>query len=295
MLFLLVIFLSRNNITFKNIFTSQESKQQSGLTSSNLPIQDLVNLDTDLDGISDWVEKLYGLDPTKKETTPGIPDNTAIDKLKKEQGVSTIVNGGNSGTQQTEKLTETEKFSRELLATMVTISQNGTLDASTIDSLASSLAEKIKNPAVRKVFLASDIKIINDDSPQAIKKYFDAMDSTQRKYPIKESVISILQKFVIDENNVDSSVLVRLDPGISQTQKIIDGILKISVPKSLLSLHLDLLNAGEMTLENISDMRLFDSDPIIAMGAINKYQENVDSFGSALRALANAIDQKLNN
>lgn len=293
MLFLVVLFLLKTTSIFEKKETSQESEPKSGLTYNNLPIQDLVNLDTDSDGITDWVEKLYGLDPTKKETTPGILDSVVIDTLKIEQGVSDEINGTDG--LKTEKLTETEKFSRELLATMVSLSQNGNMDPTTIDSIASSLAEKIQNPIVRKVFSASDIKIINDDSKQAIKKYFDEMNNIQRKYPIKESVASILQKFIIDENNVDSSVLVRLDPGISQTQKIIDEILKINVPQSLLSLHLDLLNAGERSLENISDMKFFDNDPIIAMGGMSKYQENVDSFASALNALIYVINQKLNN
>ena len=48
----------------------------------------MINKDTDGDGILDWQENLYGLDPTKKETTPGTPDSTAISKLKALQGDS---------------------------------------------------------------------------------------------------------------------------------------------------------------------------------------------------------------
>ena len=291
-LFLIVLFILKTTPLLKNKETYQSANQENGLTYSNLTIEDSVNKDTDGDGILDWQEGLYGLDPRKKETTPGIPDNVVINKLfAKGEPVSSkkeIESGA-------ENLTQTEKFSRELFATIAATSQNGTMDQAAIEQLSNSLAEKIKNPVIRKVFLTSDVKIIKDDSIQAVKNYFNTMNDVQAKYPIKESVISVLQKFIIDENNVDSSVLVRLDGAISQTQNIINGILKVDVPQSLVSLHLDLLNAGERLLENVSDIQLFDSDPIVAMGGMSKYEENWNLFNSALNALANAINKKLNS
>lgn len=296
MLFLVGLFLLKTTSIFKNKETYQAVNQENGLTySSSTTLQDLVNKDTDGDGIMDWQESLYGLDPAKKETTPGIPDSVAINKLKTEQGGDGAIINGNEGSQGPEKLTETEKFSRELLSTMTTLNQTGTMDQATIDSLGASLAEKIENPVIRKVFLTSDIKIIEDDSAQAVKNYFNTMNSIQAKYPVKESVSDVLQKFIIDDNNVDPSVLVRLDPAIKQTQNIINGILKVNVPQSLAPLHLDLLNAGERAMENVSDLKFFESDPIIAMGAMSKYEENMNLFQSAFIALANAISKKLNN
>lgn len=293
-MFLLALFLLKTTSILKNNETYQSINTENGLIYNNTTIEDLVNKDRDGDGIMDWEESLYGLDPTKKQTTPGISDENAIDKLKAEQGES-LLKTTNEDTSAVEKLTETEKFSRELFATVAATSQNGVIDQATIETISASLAEKIKNPIVRKVFLISDIKIGKDDSIQAVNNYFNTMNSVQAKYPVKESVLSILEKFIIDENHVDTSVLVRLDGAINQTQNIINGILKISVPLSLVPLHLDLLNAGERTMENVIDMKLFDIDPIVAMGAMSKYGENLGSFQSALIALANAINKKLNN
>ena len=58
-------------------------------------------------------------------------------------------------------------------------------------------------------------------------------------------------------------------------------------------LHLNFLNSGQGLLENISDMQFFDTDPVIAMGAMSKYEENLNSFQTALVSLINTIDQKL--
>jgi len=292
-LFLVVLFLIRNTAIFKNTVNFVKGNQENGLTYGNITIEDLVSKDSDSDGIVDWQEPLYGLDPTKKETTPGIPDSTAISKLQAEQGES--VGGINKSISSTEpeKLTKTEQFSRELFATVAAGSQSGAMDQTMVNALGASLATKIENPVVRKVFTLSDIKITNDDSSLAIINYLKTMNTIANKYPIKEDVLSILQKFVADENNLDMSALAKLDLVIKPIQSAMEEGLKINVPQSLAQLHLDCLNGLERVIENLNDIRLFDTDPIVTMGAINQVYPNAISLGSAVTKLQNVITQKL--
>lgn len=294
-LFVVALFIFKTTSLFENKETYQSVDQETGLMYSDVTLKDLVNQDTDGDGILDWEEGLYGLDPTKKETNPGTSDGVTINKLKGTQAESgEEVEETTPNNPQTENLTETDKFSRDLFATIASLNQNGVLDQTAIDTLSDSLVEKIRNPIVRKVFSVSDIKIIKDDSTQAVANYFNRMNGIQAKYPVEESVLDVLQKFIVDEENVDPSALAGLDSTIGQTEKIISDILKEQVPESLVALHLDLLNAGQRLLENVSDMKLFDTDPIMAMGAMSKYEENMNLFQSALVTLANAISKKLN-
>ncbi len=259
----------------------------------NATIEDSVNKDSNGNGIPDWEESLYGLDPTKKETTPGIPNSTVISKLQAgEEGNTGKINGDITSTEP-EKLTKTEQFSRELFATVAAESQTGTMDQTTVDALGASLAEKIGTPVVRKVFTTSDLKIINDDSTSTIISYLNAMNKIQNKYPMKEDLMSVLQKAVADENNVDLSALAKLDLVINPMQSGIEEGLKLNVPQSLTQLHLDCLNGLERVLENLNDIKLFDTDPIVAMGAINQLDKNITSLESAVTKLQNAIIPKL--
>ena len=295
MVFLVVIFLLKTSSLFKNKETYKSTSPENSLAYDNLTVSDLVNKDTDGDGILDWEEGLYGLDSTKKETTPGIPDSSVINKLKKDQLGSVDATTTNGGKGDTENLTQTEKFSRELFATVAAASQNGTMDQATVDTLSAGLAEKIKNPAVRKVFLISDIKEISDDRPQAFSDYNNDLDNIYTKYSMNNNVLDILQKFVADGENVDVNALLELDPIIQQLDKIVDALAKMSVPQSISELHLNLLNAFERIVENIKDMRLFSTDAILSIGAINKYEENADALVSAMNALNTEVKQKSNN
>lgn len=301
-LFLVILFLFKKTSLFQSTETfKQETAPNNGLTVDNtdLTIEDLVDKDTDGDGIPDWQESLYGLDPTKKETTPGTPDSSALSKLRTTQentGKTTIQGGGNASATNTETLTQTEKFSRELFAIVVASSQNGAMDQATIDALSASLAEKMQNPNPRKIYTISDIKIINDDNFKAFMNYINASDSIHKKSPtIKYTAFDVLQEFSKDENNPDTSVLVKLDPIITQTNAIKDAMIKTNVPKSLSTLHLNVINSLERLSENLNDIKLFDTDPVVSLGGISQYSQNTNTLLSDIANLQNIIQQKLNN
>lgn len=287
---------SLSNSLSKNKETYQRAGQENanGLSYGDLSLQDLVNKDTDGDGILDWQENLYGLDPTKKETTPGISDSVAITKLRTEQGNNIKITDTDKNSQNIANLSQTDKFSRELFATIATASQNGTMDQAAIDKLGASLADQIKNSPPRKIFSISEIKVINDNSIQALNTYNNAMDKIYKKYPgVNYTILDVLQKFMIDENNVDTSVLVKLNPIIEQINNIIGAMIKTSVPESISVLHLNFINAEERLMENLSDIQLYDSDPIVALGGISNYEVNANKLESAINSLANTIMQKL--
>ena len=282
------LFLLKN----KTLFQNQPLNQVNGsaISYDGKLVSDLVTIDTDSDGIADWEETLWGTDPTQKvSNSEEIEDSLYIAKLKNEK----VVGGIEGETKKEEDLSQTDKFSRELFSTVAALNQAGPVDQDTVDKLSESIAEKMKNPVVRKVFLESDIKIINDNSVKAYTNYQKALTSIQTKYPTTHTVMDVLQKFIVDENTVDESALTDLDPILVQINKILDAILKTSVPESISNLHLEVINALERLSENVSDIRLYEKDPIVSMVAMGKYEENTDSLQSTFTALIDAINKKL--
>jgi hypothetical protein len=296
--FLCVLFLLKTNSIFENSI-SAANKQKNGLTYDNTEtLGDLVNKSTSGDGIPDWEKRLYGLDPTKKENVPGVPDSVTIAKLEGSAAevageASPVGNGLNGAVNIGTGTTKTDQFSQDLFATVAAASQNGQIDPATEDQISSSLADNIQNSPPRKTYLLTDIKIAKDDSNEAVLKYGNALNSIYKNYQVNYTVLDVLQQFSADANNVDTSVLVKLDPIIKQTQSIIDGMTKINVPQSLAVLHLNVLNDFEKIAENLNDIKLYDTDTVVALGGITKYQTNAPTLTSDVTNLTNAIIQKL--
>ncbi|MGH7249713.1 MAG: hypothetical protein ACREGC_01950, partial [Minisyncoccia bacterium] len=208
---------------FENKIVFLGNNAENGLTYSNATVQDLVTKDTDGDGVPDWEETLYGLDPNNKETTPGIPDSTAMAKMQSSDKYGSASTTNNDG-EVAGVTTKTDQFSQQLFATVTALNQNGSIDPNTVDQISGSLANQIQNSTPRKVYLISDIKVLNDNSAKAAQTYFDSLDALHKKYPASGNVVDILQRATADQNNINTNALSELDPIIAQLSKIIAGL-----------------------------------------------------------------------
>lgn len=292
--FIVALFFFKNKTEYKNKFEPVSSTLASGLTYGNETLEKLVNKDTDNDGILDWEEGLWGTDPAQKETVQGTPDGATVAKLKAEQSENRENREENSlANQDEENLTQTDKFSRELFTTIAALNQNGTMDEATIEALSASLAEQIQKSEPEKVFTLKDIKVIDNESKEAIQKYNDTLLSVYQKYSTAKGVPEILEKLVADEENM--SILKELEPIITQTKKIVNELLKIEVPQSLSALHLELINISQRLSENIGGIKLLDNDPIVTISAMNQYWENAVALEAVANKLSRTIWEKLNN
>ncbi len=283
MVFLGFLFFSKN----KTLFTNRSS---GGLVyNGNEKIGDLVGKDTDEDGVPDWQEGLYGMDPLKKDTNgDGVPDGAEIAKMRGQN-----IDGEFNLNFDESTLTETDKFSRELFSTIATLNQTGEVTQGTIDTLSNSILEKIQNSPTQKVFLYSDLSVTQGETKKNIKTYNDTINNIYNKYPINYTVFDVLQKFALDINNVDESVLQELSPIVKQTNNVINDLSKITVPQSLAVLHLDFLNKLQTYSENLNKMTLYDTDPVVGISGITQYETLADDLETSRNALTNAIDQKL--
>lgn len=283
--FIALLFFLKTKSEYKN-----DTLRGVGLTPSDVIVEDLLQKDTDLDGILDWEEGLLGTDSTKKDTDDdGIPDSSEIAKIKS----AGSENGEGETTNQEENLTQTDKFSRELFSTVAALNQTGQMDQTTVDKLTTSLVDQIKNSSTEKVFLMSELKIINGNNLVATKNYNNAMGVIMKGYPIIDPV-EVLKKSITDTGDIDTSILPQLDPFINQTKKIIVELVNTEVPQDFSLAHLNMINALEKVSENLSDIKLIDSDAVLALNAASQYEENYATLDSATYNLKKAIWKKLN-
>lgn len=274
------LFFLKNKSEYKN-----GPVQSTGLAYNNQTVGDLVNKDTDRDGILDWEEGLWRTDPTKVDTdNDGEPDSTEITKLK---GIPASLNESIS-LQDEERLTETDKFSRELFTTVAALNQTGGMDQDTINKLSVALTSKIQDPRVGKIFSSKDIKVTGNDNAD-VQAYNNSLENLSKKYKVVFkygyegvsfsfgiNVGQILEKYT--SNGEDLSIMSELDPIIKETSLIVDEMANMIVPKKFANDHLGIINAFEALTENLSEIKLIEEDPILAFGAISNFEDFVDAL-----------------
>lgn len=295
MVFLFALFFLKTKIIFKNEENSGGLAMGNGggLAYNKEIISDLVNKDTDGDGVLDWEEGLWGTDPHKRDTdNNGVSDSAEIAKIKAETGGDESLK---LSPKENESLTETDKFSRELFSTIATLNQSGAMDQATVDKLSSSITEQIKSSTPRKIFTISDIKIINSDTTQDIKNYLNTLNGIRAKYPLRENVTAILAESMKGGGDIDVEVLNGFDPITKQMGGVIKEMAVANTPQSLSFLSVAVMNGFERVIENLNDMKLIDADTILALGAISQYEENAVELQKSINKLLYTINQKLSN
>ena len=274
---LLIVFIIFFIFSDKSIFVSKKSKNE--IKIENKTISEIAMQDTDLDGILDWEESLWGTDKNNKKTFNDLPDATYISNKKKEMNIQE--------TKQTqEELTETDKFAREFFASYMALKDSRQVDSQTINNFSNALGQKIVNQELINKYAEKDLKISNTEEKEDQKTYYNAMKKVFEKY--KNDGIGT-------EMNVVASNLTRNeDPKelilISMAYKnFAEEALKITVPISLSTYHLKIINNSYNTGISIGSMQNLSKDPLVGLSGLSQYQKYSEDFVRAVEELEKAI------
>lgn len=288
--FLVLIYFTKNGLPWpgKAVY-----EREGGLDYTSALVEDLIKKDTDGDGVLDWEENLFGLDPTKSETTAGTPDITVVNKLRGEAGISGAIDSEN-GALPTENLTKTDQFAQELFSTVTALEQSGALDQQTAEKIVASLTENLENSLQNKTYATTDIKIATDSSVVAVQKYNNALNSIFGEYTLDYSVAEVFEKFVGGGSSVDTAALSELDPIINQFKSKAVLLSQTPVPKTLASAHLNFINALQKMAENLEQVQMYEQDSIVTLGAIMQYPDNSTALENTALELMGAVQKELN-
>lgn len=233
-------------------------------------IGDIVNKDTDGDGVSDWEESIRGTDPNKVDTDDdGVSDFAEIEQLRAQE----------SGSEQNTTETETSIFAKQLFTTVASLQESGNLNeesASKIINQASLSAQK----NVQKTFFTKEQLTI---SPKLTGKTFEKnttaiLVKNNVTYESLQKIFAILGTLP-DTGEVEGTTIIQ-DLLVIDTsfKKALGELLKNPVPAQSTETYLKFLNTLQYISENISDMTLIETNPIVSFSAITVYPENISSI-----------------
>ncbi len=242
-----------------------------------LQIKDVVQKDTNINGIPDWEETLWGLDPN----TNG-PSNKEFILAKRE--ILAKTEGGSQIAINAEPATENELLSREFFAILMSLEQSGNLDDTALKAISDTIGEKIVATSIPDTY-TRNMLIIKGDSEKEIDNYFDAIKNLLLKYK-KKDIGNELTFIAQGVKNNDSKVL-EIAKAIGQAYKSSGkDLIKIPVPASFISIHLNLANDYDKTGQSIEGMLGVLTDQIAGMKALINYNKYSDALVTDMEILS---------
>jgi len=275
-----LFFLISSLISKKNHFISSNSGQ---LQTGNLTVGDLVQKDSDGDGVVDWEEALWGTDPNNKTTFNGESD---ADYIKGKREELRIANGGSSESYDNTNLSETDKFAQEFFASFSAMKQNGEIDSTTINNVSAALGQKMVDPTLIDGYTTKDLKISEKDGVDQQKAYYSTIKNLFDKYSIEgigdevEIASSLANATITPENKLKYTG--QLNQIADAYQEYSQKITNTQVPQSLASYSLAIANSANNTGIAVRNMVKVVDDPIIGLSGLSQYQKYSEDLISSV-------------
>jgi len=221
------------------------------------------DLDSDNDGLQDWEEPLWALDPNNPDTDgDGILDKQEVEQRRKD-----IKNELDSIDGLSEPETETDRLARQLLTVALNIQQQtgSTVNPQDIQEIAAGFAE-VLDPEVVNLYSYQDIVVSDTKTAQ---QYFNEMNAILGNVDFQKDQELVIFERAISTNR--KSKLSELEEIISLYASVPEKIKKIEVPTEVALIHLDYMNALTQMAVSLFSLSQYFEDPIIAVRGIKEY------------------------
>jgi hypothetical protein len=258
--------ISNKKTLFKS--TSQQGKV--------LVVSEAVERDTDGDGLKDWEEALWGLDPKNPDTDgDGLIDSDEIRKIQEFLGAGNENNPDNPANDKT----KTGALTRDVLTIAQAINQSGTITKESSEAITDEIAKYLEKQDLEK-FTIKDITVVEQATPAQLKTYaLNMKKSVERTYLTKEDI----QLIADYEKNMDSNMMTPYVQVADKFKKEVGVLKKTSVPEQFIGQHIAYMNSLQHMGTFYNDLALQDIDPARSLAAFvasesifNEYQKMLE-------------------
>lgn len=267
--------------TVKGVISLFSNKRASKGQQTNLSIETPASIsqkDSNKNGIADYEEYLWGLDPNKNG-----PENKEFISSKRKA----LIESGDIVPDDSRTITDNELLSQQFFATIVSLQQTGELNEESMNSVSEAVGKNIEATPIPDIY-TSNMLTIQNDSNTANTAYHNALSELVIKYT-DANIGSELTFIVQGMGNKDPQALYAAATVGQAYQSFGRDLIKIPVPKSLSSTHLSTANNYEKTGQTINDLAKILSDPIIGMKAILSYKNYSDALAVDLEKISEIL------
>ena len=265
--FALIIGITAGGILLILIVTSYFGSKSSFTRNSKIPVSGkdtvgtLVSKDSNNNGIPDWEESLWGLDPT----ADGAINKVAIAEKRQAAGIPTL------NDSETQPVNQTDAFSRQLLSTILALDQSGNLTPQAIQNLAATVGSTVQAQHVQvSLYTLDDMHKSGSDSAAAKKAYSQNLKSIIAQYHdvgIGSELSIIAEGF----EGGGAPSLQKLIPIANAYQGIAVQVAALPTPPSALPYALALANSSLQVSASLGQAATFYDNVVAGMVGIDDY------------------------
>lgn len=249
----------------------------------------IISGDTDGDGLFDWEEELRGTDPNNPDTDG---DGTN-DKEETRQGRDPLVAGPDDAVadfdpNQIETILPGIKYTPGSLTEGVTttytknylaLQQNGSLNKDANQELATNIAEDAREIAeIANKYTVFDLQTASNLDKEKIKQYGNRFVEITIEYHAALTVIE----------NPDPETYVNLVALVFEN--FANDLSKLEVPNGAVDAHLSFINNVYKASVSLRRLNNYETDPLLALYALEEYQSLSNKQEQAFISLANYFE-----
>lgn len=258
---------------FLNLFKKKEEARKEAL--SNATVGELVGKDSNNNGIADWEERLWGLDPTKL-TTNGVANKTIIEQKRKQLG----------GTDDT-PLNENDRLARDLFMVASAVGQEGVATTGTLSDVGKKIANNSVSLSILPRYGAGDIKTVKTTA-QSLIAYRDGLEKITSKYNQSLPEIELL---ITALDTGDYSQLTALNQTIVFYRSLSEQLRALPVPIGVAQQHLLLINSISGISGALQKVQKMETDSVTALTGFSEYRFYEKQLGDSVDVIISYLEE----
>lgn len=233
-----------------------------------------VQNDANDNGIPDWEERLWGLNPNKN----GESNKEFI--LNKRRTLNPNVDLSS----YEENLTESDTLAREFFATIMSLQQTGDLDEEAMQAIGKAVSQKVVAEPIPDKYTLEMMRVVSN-TPENTARYYKNIQDLISKYQNRDMGKELT--FIIQGIAYDDQQVLDIVKTIASAYRDFGGeLITIPVPELLSTIHLSMANNYEKNAESIDGLVQVLSDPLVGMKAILSYKKYNDALAIDLNSLS---------
>lgn len=233
-------------------------------------IKEIIDEDDNNNGIPNWEEYFWGLDPKKDGKK-----NKEFVLAKRE-----LANQGNNSETNGEPvvLTENEALSRDFFVAILALSEEGLLDENSINTIAETMGKKVVAEPIEDKYTMDNVFIEKDPSVDSVLDYMTKITDLFEKYSKEKDLGEEIKIVALGVGDSDT-VAMRAVKTIAEGYRLLgQDVIKLPVIEGLATIHLEIANNCEKVAVSIEGIAEGLINPDKALRALINYQKYYNSL-----------------